>query len=105
LPPVHPRSARRTRSLPSGCGLQLIRRSFTVTVDKKLVCYFLAFSETAKARAFNGADMNENVPSAGLWLNESEPFSRIEPLYDTGMHNMSFQEQLIERRKMQRPGR
>ena len=49
----------------SGCDPQLIRRSLTATgVDNEFVGYFLALSETAKARAFNGADMNENVPSA-----------------------------------------
>jgi hypothetical protein len=47
--------------------------------------------------------MNENVLSACLRLNESEPLLRIEPLYSTGMHNMSFQEQLIGHRDMQRP--
>src|SRR5262249_54019187 len=44
---------------------QLIRRSLTApSVDNKLVGYFLTLSETPQARAFNGADMNENVPSA-----------------------------------------
>jgi hypothetical protein len=86
-----------------GCDAQLIRRRLAVTIGNEFVRYFLALSETAEARAFNGADVNENVPSTRFRLNESEPFLRIEPLYDTGLHNMSFQEQLIERRNMQHP--
>lgn len=86
-----------------GCDPQLIRRSLTVTVGYDFVGYLLTLGETAKARAFDSANMNENIISAGLRLNESEPLLRIEPLYDTGMHNMSFQEQLIGRRDMRRP--
>jgi hypothetical protein len=47
--------------------------------------------------------MNENVPSAGFRLDESESLLRIEPFYGTGLHNLSFQEQLIGRRNMQHP--
>ena len=47
--------------------------------------------------------MNENISSAGLRLNESKPLLRIEPLYSTGMHDMTFQEQVIEHRNVQRP--
>jgi hypothetical protein len=49
----------------SGCDPQLIRRSLPATsINYEFVGYFLALSEAAKARSFNGANMNENVPSA-----------------------------------------
>jgi hypothetical protein len=49
----------------SRCDSQLIRRSpSTTSVGNEFVGYFLALSEAAKARSFNGANVNENVPSA-----------------------------------------
>jgi hypothetical protein len=75
-----------------GSDLQLIRRSFAAPgVGNDIVPNLLAFGETTKASAFNGADMNENVFSAGFRLNESESPLRVEPFYSTGMHDMSFQ--------------
>jgi hypothetical protein len=75
----------------SGCNLHLIRRRLTAaSVDNKLVLNLLAFNETAEARAVKGVDMNEDVLPPGFRLNESEPPLRIEPFYNTGMHDTSF---------------
>src|SRR5262249_45188228 len=41
----------------------------------------LAFAETSQARLLHGADMDEDILSAGIWRNEAVAFGWIEPLY------------------------
>jgi len=46
----------------------------------------LALIERAQTGAFDGADMNENVISAVVGLNEAEAFGCVEPLNCSGSH-------------------
>jgi hypothetical protein len=44
-----------------------------------------------EASAFNGPDMNEDVLPPGPRLDKSKPLLRIEPFYNSDIHDMSFQ--------------
>jgi hypothetical protein len=68
------------------------RRSAAALVDDELVADLLAFSEIAEARALDGADMDENVVSAGVRLNEAEALLRIEPFNGASLHGVSFRD-------------
>src|SRR4051812_16022206 len=46
----------------------------------------LALIERAQTSAFNGADVNENVGSAVVGLNEAKTLGRVEPLNCSGSH-------------------
>jgi hypothetical protein len=46
----------------------------------------LALIERAQTSAFDGTDVNENVISAVVGLNEAEAFGRVEPLNCSGSH-------------------
>lgn len=67
--------------------LQLIGRLLAGPfVLSKLVADLLAFVQITDASAFNCADMDENVLSAIIRLNEAEAFLRIKPFYGAGAH-------------------
>jgi len=77
----------------SGC-LKAIRRALAAAaVNYNLKRDPLSLNQLAHSRAFDRADMNEDVVSARLRLNEAKTLLRVEPLYGTSLHDMSFQEQ------------
>jgi hypothetical protein len=81
-----------------GRDLQLVsRRLAAAAIDGKFVTDLLAFREAKQPCALNRADVNEHIRSAGLRLDEAEAFLGVEPFYDTGLHDMSFQEQVPRR--------
>jgi hypothetical protein len=62
------------------------------TVCDDVERYLLAFIQALHASAFNGADMNEDVLTAVLWLNEAETFLAVKPLHGSRMHEDQFLE-------------
>jgi hypothetical protein len=48
--------------------------------------HLLAFVQAVKARALDGADVNENIRPAIVRLNEAEALLGIEPLHGSVMH-------------------
>jgi len=89
-----------SQGLRLGRNLQLISGGFAAAiVDHDLVGDLLAFGEAAKASALDRADMQENIGSAGIRLNETKAFLRVEPLNDTGLHDVSLsKEQVVAKR-------
>ena len=52
----------------------------------------MALIEAVHSRAFHRADVNENIRSTGIRLDETKTLLRVELLYDTGLHDFSFPE-------------
>jgi hypothetical protein len=50
----------------------------------------LSLIQCAETGSFDGADMDENVLRAILWLNETEAFLVVKPLYSTFIHKVPF---------------
>ena len=72
-------------------NLQLVgRRLSAAPVDDDLVGNFLTICES-KSCAFHRADVNEDIRSAGVRLDEAEALLRVEPLYDAGARRMCYQ--------------
>jgi hypothetical protein len=51
-----------------------------------LILHLLAVSEGRKTRAFNGGDVDENILTAIVGLNESKALGAVEPLHGTSRH-------------------
>ena len=73
--------------------LQLVgRRLPAASVDDDLIGNLLPLREPTKPRAFYRADVNENIRSTGIRLDETKTLLRVELLYDTGLHDFAFPE-------------
>lgn len=57
------------------------------TVLNDVVTDLLPVHERAHAGALNGRNMNENVHTAIVGLNEAKAFGRVEPLHGASVHN------------------
>lgn len=59
--------------------LEILRRNLATAIDK-VEFEFLTFGKTLQPGAFNGADMDEDIFTATVLLDEAEAFLRIEEL-------------------------
>jgi hypothetical protein len=68
------------------------RRLAAAAVGNDVKRHFLSFVEARQTSALYGADMNENIVSAFVWLNEAKAFLAIEPFHGSCLHkiNSSF---------------
>jgi hypothetical protein len=55
-------------------------------VDLRFIRKLLAFIERAQTCTFDGADVNKNVGSAIIGLDEAKTLGRVEPLNCSGSH-------------------
>jgi hypothetical protein len=55
-------------------------------VSQKFVRNFLAFIEVVEASALHSTNMNENIISTSIWLNEAEAFLCVKPLNCSSKH-------------------
>jgi hypothetical protein len=76
----NPKSTTLAHAKVLGAGLAAHR--IGLRFERKL----LTLIEGAQTSAFNGADVNENVSSAVVGLNEAEAFGRVKPLNCSGSH-------------------
>jgi hypothetical protein len=68
-------------------GLQIFRGRFAgLAVNHDFEGNALTFPKLAKACAFHGADVNENILAATFRLDESVSLLRIEPFHGTVIH-------------------
>ncbi len=71
-------------------GAKLIGRQLpALAVGRQLIGNSLVLVESTKARTFDGADVNEDILAAIVWLNESVTLVRVEPLNFTCSQNCS----------------
>jgi hypothetical protein len=71
--------------------LKMVSRALAAAaVGDQLVRDLLAFREAAQASALDSADVNENVLSASVRLDEAKALLGVEPLNDAYCHVMSF---------------
>src|SRR5690606_5185099 len=67
---------------------QLVGRHFSrPVVADHLVAELLAFGQIVHSCALDGGDVNKDVGSAVVRLDETETFGGIEPFYCAGGHN------------------
>jgi len=85
--PVHPWSKRYGHRRCRLDGAQVL----SGRLARPMVCDdvkrdLLPFVEAAHSRAFNRADMNEDIFVTALWLNEAEALLAVKPLYSSLVH-------------------
>src|ERR1700724_1740767 len=72
--------------LPSRC-VKVTRRGLAGSfVGNDFVGDLLAFLQIAQSRLFHGADVDEHVLAAVVWLYEAVSFVRIKPLHGSRSH-------------------
>jgi hypothetical protein len=79
--------------LPScrSSNLQIFGAAFAAFgIDLDLKRQLLALSQVGQSGAFYGADMNEYIVAAIIWLNEAKSLLAVEPLDRTCCHNLSL---------------
>jgi len=89
---VAAKAAKKTRQRETGelaCQLsanpEIFRGSFAA-VFLLFVAHLGALIEVAQASSFHGRDVYKHVFSAGIGLNKSKSFGRVEPLHSTCRH-------------------
>src|SRR5579871_6195507 len=75
-------------ALPRSLDLEIFRRRLSA-VAHDLELDLLTFVEGGQAGLFHSRNVNKNVLSATLRLNEAIALGRIEPLHSTGRHQSS----------------
>ena len=72
-------------------NLQIFGAAFAASgIDLDLKRYLLALGQVGQSGAFYGADMNEYIVAAIIWLNEAKSLLAVEPLDRTRCHNLSL---------------
>jgi len=70
------------------CSLQVFCGVLArAVIPDNIKAQLLAFQDGAHASALDSRDMDEYVRSAIIGLDETEPFSCIKELYDSGSHD------------------
>ena len=76
--------------VPSGDELEVLSRLLAIASGHEFVLNALTLDEFSKARPLNGRDVHKGVGSTTLGLDESIALGVVEPLYDSGIQDISL---------------